>query len=71
MYVSVSVCAFRLEELVKAFLGDPDPDVTLSLGPDMRKIQYCFSLLKVMYLLWSFHVQYPQSCLPVNTFIFG
>ncbi|KAM3594603.1 uncharacterized protein V6R79_010711 [Siganus canaliculatus] len=36
----------KLEELVKAFLDDPDPDVTLSLGPDMRKIQYCFSLLK-------------------------
>ncbi|KAM9341239.1 kinesin-like protein KIF6 [Symphorus nematophorus] len=38
----------KLEELVKAFLDDPDPDMTLSLGPDMRKIQYCFSLLKVM-----------------------
>ncbi|XP_029317068.1 kinesin-like protein KIF6 [Cottoperca gobio] len=38
----------RLEELVKAFLDDPDPDVTLSLGPDMRKIQFCFSLLKLM-----------------------
>ncbi|XP_068436732.1 kinesin-like protein KIF6 isoform X2 [Clinocottus analis] len=38
----------RLEELVKAFLEDPDPDVTLSLGPDMRKIQHCFSLLKIM-----------------------
>nr|XP_046268924.1 kinesin-like protein KIF6 isoform X3 [Scatophagus argus] len=37
-----------LEELVKAFLHDPDPDVTLSLGPDMRKIHYCFSLLKIM-----------------------
>uniref|UniRef100_A0A665UYD5 Kinesin family member 6 n=1 Tax=Echeneis naucrates TaxID=173247 RepID=A0A665UYD5_ECHNA len=36
----------KLEELVKAFLDDPDPGVTLSLGPDMRKIQYCFSLLK-------------------------
>uniref|UniRef100_A0A8C9YNJ5 Kinesin family member 6 n=1 Tax=Sander lucioperca TaxID=283035 RepID=A0A8C9YNJ5_SANLU len=29
-----------LEELVKAFLNDSDPDVTLSLGPDMRKIQF-------------------------------
>uniref|UniRef100_A0A3P9BTZ9 Kinesin family member 6 n=1 Tax=Maylandia zebra TaxID=106582 RepID=A0A3P9BTZ9_9CICH len=36
----------KLEELVKAYLDDPDPDVTLSLGPDMRKIQHCFSLLK-------------------------
>ncbi|XP_034078070.1 kinesin-like protein KIF6 isoform X2 [Gymnodraco acuticeps] len=38
----------RLEQLVKAFLDDPDPDVMLSLGPDMRKIQFCFSLLKMM-----------------------
>lgn len=48
-YACVSVCVIRLEDLVKAFLGDPDPDVTLSLGADMRKIQHCFSLLKVMY----------------------
>ncbi|KAM9777963.1 LOW QUALITY PROTEIN: kinesin-like protein KIF6 [Neosynchiropus ocellatus] len=40
----------RLEELVRAFLHDPDPDVTLSLGPDMRKIQFCFSLLKALIL---------------------
>ncbi|XP_034714773.1 kinesin-like protein KIF6 isoform X2 [Etheostoma cragini] len=38
----------KLEELVKAFLNDSDPDVKLSLGPDMRKIQFCFSLLKKM-----------------------
>ncbi|XP_062326162.1 kinesin-like protein KIF6 isoform X2 [Osmerus eperlanus] len=37
-----------LEELVKAFLDDPDPEVSLGLGPDMRKINFCFSLLKVM-----------------------
>ncbi|XP_039897803.1 kinesin-like protein KIF6 isoform X2 [Simochromis diagramma] len=41
----------KLEELVKAYLDDPDPDVTLSLGPDMRKIQHCFSLLKV--IIWD------------------
>ncbi|XP_069017012.1 kinesin-like protein KIF6 [Embiotoca jacksoni] len=39
-----------LEELVQTFLDDTDPDVTLSLGPDMRKIQHCFSLLKIMIL---------------------
>uniref|UniRef100_A0A673CBS2 Kinesin family member 6 n=1 Tax=Sphaeramia orbicularis TaxID=375764 RepID=A0A673CBS2_9TELE len=39
----------KLEELLKAFLEDPDPDATLLLGPDMRKIHHCFSLLKVMY----------------------
>uniref|UniRef100_A0A3P8RX85 Kinesin family member 6 n=1 Tax=Amphiprion percula TaxID=161767 RepID=A0A3P8RX85_AMPPE len=40
-----------VEEIQKyAFLDDTDPDFTLSLGPDMRKIQYCFSLLKTMIL---------------------
>lgn len=59
--MSVSVRVFRLEELVKAFLDDPDPDVALSLGPDMTKIQYCFSLLKVKYLQCpSLYVQYPH-----------
>ncbi|XP_034015745.1 kinesin-like protein KIF6 [Thalassophryne amazonica] len=38
----------KSEELVRAFLDDPDPEATLSLGPDMRKIHYCFSLLKIM-----------------------
>ncbi|XP_029900557.1 kinesin-like protein KIF6 [Myripristis murdjan] len=38
----------KLEMVLKAFLDDPDPEVTLSLGPDMRKIQHCFSLLKTM-----------------------
>ncbi|XP_062863067.1 kinesin-like protein KIF6 isoform X2 [Trichomycterus rosablanca] len=37
----------RIEEQVTAFLEDPDPEVTLDLGPDMRKIRHCFSLLKV------------------------
>ncbi|XP_053700458.1 kinesin-like protein KIF6 isoform X2 [Synchiropus splendidus] len=40
----------RLEEMVQAFLHDPDPNVTLSLGPDMRKIRFCFSLLKTLIL---------------------
>lgn len=44
------LCLFRSEELVKTFLDDPDADVLLSVGPDMRRIQYCFSLLKVMHL---------------------
>ncbi|KAK3563225.1 hypothetical protein QTP86_018278 [Hemibagrus guttatus] len=37
----------RIEHQLKVFLDDPDPDVTLELGPDMRKIRHCFSLLKV------------------------
>ena len=44
----------RLEELVKAFLDDPDPEVSLGLGPDMRKIHFCFSLLKVFTLVCLF-----------------
>ncbi|XP_035388465.1 kinesin-like protein KIF6 isoform X2 [Electrophorus electricus] len=36
----------RIEEQVKLFLDDPDPDTTLDLGPDMRKIHHCFLLLK-------------------------
>ncbi|KAI1895160.1 hypothetical protein AGOR_G00103440 [Albula goreensis] len=38
----------KLGEQLKKFLEDPDPDATLDLGPDMRKIQHCFTLLKVM-----------------------
>ncbi|XP_056914920.1 kinesin-like protein KIF6 isoform X2 [Takifugu flavidus] len=38
----------RLHELVKIFLDDPDPEVALSVGADMRKIQYCFCWLKRM-----------------------
>ncbi|XP_058254853.1 kinesin-like protein KIF6 [Hemibagrus wyckioides] len=37
----------RIEDQLKVFLDDPDPEVTLELGPDMRKIRHCFSLLKV------------------------
>ncbi|XP_072314389.1 kinesin-like protein KIF6 [Eucyclogobius newberryi] len=40
----------KLEESLKTFLDDPDPEVTLNLGPDMRKIQHCFSHLKMMFL---------------------
>uniref|UniRef100_A0A3P8UDZ2 Kinesin family member 6 n=1 Tax=Cynoglossus semilaevis TaxID=244447 RepID=A0A3P8UDZ2_CYNSE len=43
----------RLEECVKAFLDDPDPAVTLLLGPDMRRIQFCFSLFKVIFTVTS------------------
>jgi len=32
------------------YLEDPDKEVTLDLGPDMRKINFCFFLLKVQTL---------------------
>ncbi|XP_067222984.1 kinesin-like protein KIF6 [Chanodichthys erythropterus] len=37
----------QLEKQVNVYLEDPDCEVTLDLGPDMRKIHFCFSLLKV------------------------
>lgn len=38
----------KLEELMKTFLEDSDPECTLDVGADMRKIQYCFKNLKRM-----------------------
>ncbi|KAM9467074.1 kinesin-like protein KIF6 [Clarias gariepinus] len=40
----------RIEDQLKVFLDDPDPEVTLELGPDMRRIQHCFSFLKARLL---------------------
>ena len=37
----------RCEELVNSYLSDNDPDAVLAVGADVRKIQYCFMLLKV------------------------
>uniref|UniRef100_A0A673HXW6 Kinesin-like protein n=1 Tax=Sinocyclocheilus rhinocerous TaxID=307959 RepID=A0A673HXW6_9TELE len=36
----------QLEEQIDVYLEEPDSEVTLNLGPDMRKIHFCFSLLK-------------------------
>ncbi|XP_032228213.2 kinesin-like protein KIF6 isoform X2 [Nematostella vectensis] len=36
----------RLRRLVNSFIEDPDPDAALSVGADMRKIDFCFKLLK-------------------------
>ena len=33
--------------MVKSYIEDADPESTLSVGADMRKINYCFQLLKV------------------------
>ncbi|XP_050989241.1 kinesin-like protein KIF6 isoform X2 [Labeo rohita] len=37
----------QLEEQINLYLEDPDIEGTLNLGPDMRKIHFCFYLLKV------------------------
>ena len=45
--VCVCVCLFRCEELVEVYLRDPSPETRLLVGGDLRKIQLCFTLLKV------------------------
>ncbi|KAK2878656.1 hypothetical protein Q8A67_019447 [Cirrhinus molitorella] len=37
----------QLEEQINVYLEDPDSEVTLNPGPDIRKIHFCFSLLKM------------------------
>ena len=37
----------RCEEAVRLYLDDPDPESTLNIGHDLRKIQKCFKILKV------------------------
>ncbi|XP_071595475.1 kinesin-like protein KIF6 isoform X2 [Heliangelus exortis] len=36
----------QLDELIETFLEDNDPDSTLDVGADMRKIKYCFIRVK-------------------------
>ncbi|XP_025053632.1 kinesin-like protein KIF6 isoform X3 [Alligator sinensis] len=36
----------QLDELIKKFLEDTDRESTLDVGPDMRKIKYCFNHVK-------------------------
>ncbi|KAM3675351.1 kinesin-like protein KIF6 [Ammospiza maritima maritima] len=36
----------QLDELTEAFLKDNDPDSSLDVGADMRKIKYCFIYMK-------------------------
>uniref|UniRef100_A0A8C8RH54 Kinesin-like protein n=1 Tax=Pelusios castaneus TaxID=367368 RepID=A0A8C8RH54_9SAUR len=37
----------QLDELIKRFLDDPDPESTLDVGADMRKVKHSFNYLKV------------------------
>ncbi|XP_021248675.1 kinesin-like protein KIF6 isoform X3 [Numida meleagris] len=37
----------QLDELIETFLEDSDPESTLDIGADMRKIKYCFTYLKL------------------------
>ena len=40
-------CVFRCESALSAFLQDTDPEATLCVGTDLRKIHLCFQLMKV------------------------
>uniref|UniRef100_A0A8C5U379 Kinesin-like protein n=1 Tax=Malurus cyaneus samueli TaxID=2593467 RepID=A0A8C5U379_9PASS len=39
----------QLDELIETFLNDDDPDSSLDVGTDMRKIKYCFVCMKVFF----------------------
>ena len=52
---------FRCKEEVQRYLEDTDPDCTINIGADMRKIQECFRLLKESikvnsFVLWDYFV---------------
>ena len=59
------VCLFRCEELVDVYLRDPSPEARLLVGGDLRKIQLCFTLLKVYIHTHSTHSQ--QHTLTAHT----
>ena len=37
----------RCEKLVSEYLDDSSPEGLLDIGADMRKIQYCYQIMKV------------------------
>ncbi|XP_078254896.1 kinesin-like protein KIF6 isoform X2 [Rhinoraja longicauda] len=47
----------KLVDQVNGFLEDTDAEASLEIGPDMRKIQHCFQLLKAL-------VKETQQCKP-------
>ena len=53
MCVCSCVRVVRCEELVQAYLKDPSPEAVLLVGGDIRKIKYCFGLLKVTCIVHS------------------
>ena len=54
-----SVC--RCDELVNGYVVDSDPEARLQVGADMRKIQFCFQLLKVI-LMIKLHIVWLPHC---------
>lgn len=39
----------RLKHMIKTYIEDKDPEASLSVGADMRKINVSFKLFKVMF----------------------
>ena len=52
----ITVVPFRCVEAVQVFLDDKNPEATLSVGADMRKIHECFRLLKASFIFLIFNV---------------
>lgn len=66
MIIFDGCCLFRCESALTAFLQDTDPEATLSVGTDLRKIQLCFQLMKVCpthfcYLLKDMQIRILQK----------
>lgn len=49
---SLLLYLFRVDGKIKHFLEDTDPESTLDVGADMRKIKYCFCHLKVHFIYY-------------------
>ena len=48
--LSLLLLTYRCKQLVQEYVQDPNREARLMVGSDMRKIQLCFSLLKVQIL---------------------
>ena len=47
---------------MNGYVTDTDPEARLQVEADMRKIQLCFQLLKVMLIATSYLFGYPSVC---------
>ena len=50
------VTLYRLKDMIKTYIEDGDPEASLSVGTDMRKINWSFKLLKVVVTFWTYSV---------------
>ena len=59
--MNVAVVPFRCVEAVQVFLDDKNPEATLNVGTDMRKIHECFRLLKASFIFIIFNVLFNRN----------